>query len=524
MGLVRGRTVGLVVALAALFGLSPAASAAAEQIAYNCGDDLCVVDPDNPGEQPTDLTNTASGSERYPVWSPRGDLIAYTGYYPEPGNETWDVYTLDPAEAAPREVTNVSQTPTYNEEVEFPNWSPDGNLVAFGSRPVANPSPLGSEAYVGLANGTALPTPIGSSSANEGLPDFSPDGATVAFLRNGSSVWTAPADGTGSPAQLPIAAYGTIWSPDGRYMAGLSFGGSAQVEVTAVDGSGSHPLPAAASLNTETIDWSCDSTRLTYVADEEPLDQVRVAPADGSGPGVQIPMPTGWYVPHNPRFSPDGTKVAFDARPSSGGEIEQILVAPADGSAAATPVTKWTTEASQPTWKPGPSCAGSVPPPVSPPTPPAAQPGGAAAGSGAGTKPGSQQPVKVKLAFFNQVRVTGGFMPAASIDCHAEGGHPTGKVAEICAASAEAVATGVAPAGLRPWAKPKLSRVVFASGSVRVPEGKKKTLKLKVTAAGKKLLKSGKPIALKLTITVKHGSAKPEKKTKTVTVEPAKKK
>ena len=521
-----------IIAFAALFAFAPSGSAVADEIAYNCSEDICVVNPDQP-EEKADLTNTNSGNEQYPVWSPLGDLIAYDGYYPVPLNETWDVYTLDPAEAVPRSATDVSQTSEFNEETEYPNWSPDGTRIAFGSRPRSSSNPLGTEAYVGRADGAAAPTPIGSSTANESEPYFSPDGATVAFLRNASAVWTAPADGSGSPTQLGIAAYGVNWSPDGRSFAGVSFGATDQVEVTALDGSGTHALPAPVTINTETIDWSCDSTRLAYVADEEPLDHVRVVPADGSGSGVQIPLPAGWIVPRAPRFSPDGTRVAFSARPSSGNTTEQIVVAAADGSGVAMPVTKESGAGNnQPAWKPGAACGGTVQPPVSPPSTPGGSPGGGSggsagsggAGSGGGAKGGgSRKPVKVLLSFFNHPTLDPTHMRVVGIDCHAQGGHPTGEVAEICAAAGKAYTSGsISTSSSLPLSRAtgsKSSKVLFAKGAVRVPEGKKKTLALKITKAGQKLLATGKPISLKVTVTVKHGSAKAETKTKTVTVQ-----
>jgi Tol biopolymer transport system component len=535
LSLVHRRAVVFAV-LAAFFALLPIARAGAEEIAYSCSEDICVVDPAIPN-QVTDLTNTTTGSETYPVWSPLGSRIAYTGYYPVPGNETWDIYTLDPAEAAPREATNVSETSEFNEELEYPNWSPDGTLIAYGSRPISSGNPLKTEAFVGRADGTGA-TPIGSSTAYESQPHFSPDGATVALQREGQEVLMAPADGSSAPAGTGIYAYGTYWSPDGRFFAGLNIGATGTIEVTALDGSGTHALPAPASNGTGTIDWSCDSSRLAYVGDEEPLDHIRVAPADGSGPGVQIPLPNGWILPRDPRFSPDGTKVAFSARPLSGDTTDQIVVAAADGSGVAVPVTAGAAAGNtQPNWKPGPSCAGTVPPPVSPPSEPGGSSGGGSsgggsggggstggAGGGGGKGPGgagSKTPLKVKLAFFNHPSIEAHHMVIAGINCHAEGGHPTGAIAEICAASGKAYTSGTTSKS-SPFkatkGKAKPAKVLFAKGAVRVPEGKSKKLSLKLTAAGEKLAATGKPIKLTLSVTLPQSSGKPEKKTVTVTV------
>ncbi|HEV2858093.1 MAG TPA: hypothetical protein VGW80_06795 [Solirubrobacterales bacterium] len=502
----RSRLPLLLVVSSILVCLWAAAPAGGEQLAYQCESDLCLIDPDNPTDN-KDITNTASAWEWYPEWSPLGNMIGYMGLYP-PADETWEIYTVDPTKSDP-EAINVSQTPDFSENETF-DWSPDGSRIAFSSHPLSSANPLGDEAHVGRADGAAEPVAIGSSAADEGGPHFSPDGNTVVLLRSGA-VYMAPADGSGT--LTPVGgAPGVFWSPDGRYLAGFRFGSYPYgLEISNVDGSGRHELDKPIDLGT-TVDWSCDSTRVTYVADEEPLDQVWVVPVDGSSVGVQIPMPPGWFVPHNPKFSPDGTRIAFDARPDSGPGYEQILVAPADGSAPAVPITSTSLNSERPAWKPGPSCAAQLSPPVSPSQP----------GSGSGTTspgaipPPTKAPVKLKLSLFKAPVIHGHFMTIAGIDCHAQGGHPTGEVAEICAAAANAYSTAVAPQTAFRRAKPKTSKILFAKGAVKVPAGKKKPLKLKITSAGKKLLKPGKTLALKLSVTTRRGSSKPATTKRTV--------
>lgn len=517
----RLRTSLLFVVLAAVAALSPAAVAGAEQLAYQCESDICLIDPDNPTDN-KDITNTATGWEWYPEWSPLGNLIGYMGLYP-PADESWEIYTLDPAESDP-EATNVSQTADREENQQF-DWSPDGSRIAFSSHPRSSANPLKDEAYVGRADGAAAPVAIGSSAAEEGGPHFSPDGNTVAMLRDGA-VYMAPADGSGT--LTPVAgAPGPMWSPDGRYLAGFRSGSYPYgLEISNVDGSGRHELEKPIDGGT-TVDWSCDSTRVAYVADEEPnFDQVWVAPVDGSSIGVQIPMPEGWIVPHNPKFSPDGTRIAFDARSSSGPGYEQILVAPADGSGPAVPITTTSLNSERPSWKPGPACASQVPPSVSPGGSGGSGSGG---GSSSGTGPGgslapTQTPIKLKLSLFKQPVIHGHFMTIAGINCNAEGAHPTGKVAEICAAAANARPTSVAPKTAFRLEKPKTSKPLFAKGAVKVPAGQTKNLKLKITPAGLKLLKPGKTLSLKITITTRQGPSKPVTKTMTVKVKGSAKK
>ena len=310
-------------------------------------------------------------------------------------------------------------------------------------------------------------------------------------------IYSAAADGTGVPTQFAKATgIEPSVSPDGKYLAVQTLSGYPYViAIYRTDGSGAYELVKNADLGPD-LSWSPDSTKVTYVDDEEPsggnnaIDQIWVAPADRSSEGNAVPMPPGWIVPHNPVFSPDGTRVAFDARMSTGPGYEQILVGPADGSAPAVPITEGELQDQEPAWKPGPGGPKSVPPPP---------------GDVIKTKP----PHTFRLAVLKHVKIVNGFLRAVGIDCDAQGGHPTGKVAEICAARGEATYLQTRTEG-RAWArqKGKPRKIAFAKGHVNVPEGKTKTLPLKLTGAGKKLLKPGRKLKLTVSVTVTRTSGK----------------
>jgi Tol biopolymer transport system component len=513
----------LVSLLLSLALLIPASAGAADEIAYNCGDDICVINPDAGGSV-TNLTETAAGTgnEQWPTWSPDGTRIAYRGFYYVTGNEETNVYVLDPAEAAPRNPIDVSQNTDRDVDFAAPAWSPDGTRIAWSATADSSATSPQTGLYIGASAGTSLPYRIGTN--REGShPTWSADGATVAFGSPGGIYLTSGLT-SGAATFLPNGlGLAPQWSPNGQWIATEGTSYPYKVRIVAADGSGSHELPRPID-STGAIDWSADSTRLTYVADEEPsADQVRVVPADGSNAGVVISMPLGWIVPHNPKLSPDGTRVVFTARLSSGPGYEQLLVAPSDGSAVATPLTMAAEQSTEPDWKP----TGTNP---NPPVNPGGGTGGAAAsGGGASGKgpPATQAPKKVNLAYFKEPRILSsggvpGHLLAVSVDCHAQGGHPTGWVAEFCAANASAYARGVAPAGLRPNARAKGGgkKVLFAKGAVKVKEGKKKPLLMKITPEGQKLLKKGKPLHLTLSVSSKRGNGPLTKSTKTVTVTP----
>ena len=75
----RGRALGLVVGLSAVAAsLIVAPMANADQIAYNCGNDICLINPDNP-EEHTNLTESGTADDVFPSWSPDGNMIAMVG-------------------------------------------------------------------------------------------------------------------------------------------------------------------------------------------------------------------------------------------------------------------------------------------------------------------------------------------------------------------------------------------------------------------------------------------------------------
>jgi Tol biopolymer transport system component len=503
----RRRVLGLAAGLAAIgasvFGTS---IASADQIAYACGSDICLINPDNPGDH-TNLTESSTADDQAPSWSPDGNLIAMVGDYL--GSN--DIFTIDPTKtAAEQEAIAISETLDQQAEGYPPAWSPDGTRIAFSERFNSNAPPnLESEVYVAPRDGTSDPVAIDSTSNRSELtPAWAPDGASLVFSREGF-LWRGPPNNSAKPTILTNSyGYEPAWSPDGSRIATLTFSDPEHIRVTRADGSSFKELPVDADIDS-TVDWSPDSSQVVYVAHEEPDYNVRVAPSDGSAPGHIVPMPEGWIVPHNPTFSPDGTRVAFDAR--SNESYEQILVGPADGSAPAVPITKSSENNEGPDWKPCKGCA----PPAKPQNP------------GSGMEQPTKTPTKVRVVSFKKVYLYPRI--AISIDCFAQGGHPDPK---YCSGDGVAKMFSYTVGshrpwfdGFRPWARPKSRKtIVFAKGSVKVPGGESKEMKLKVTAAGKKLAKPGKTLKARVVVKVSRDHEKPEIFRKTIKVKVPKKK
>jgi dipeptidyl aminopeptidase/acylaminoacyl peptidase len=340
---------------------------------------------------------------------------------------------------------------------------------------------------------------VGPTNVSEVHSSWSADSKTLAFTHQ-NAVYTGPADGSGEAKVLKGGLGNELaWSPDGTWIAAIDAGNDT-VRAIAADGSGNVvEFPVKAELGS-TIAWSPDSKRVTYVNDS---DKVWVAPVSAAeGSGFEIPMATGSIVPHEPVFSPEGTRIAFDANPGRSGEMNnQIYVAASNGSQEAVQLTKGEWGDSEPDWRP--ILGGFKPPP--PPTE-------AKKGGGSGEK---RQPPTIKFASYHHPAVFNEFVTGVYVDCS------LGSTNAACQYHGEG-STGASPIGVKPrvYERSKAKRVVVVKGAVTVPNGKKKELPLKLTPAGRKLLKAGKPLKVDLTITQTAAGFETVKTTETIKVKP----
>ena len=100
-------------AVVAAFG-APSALGAPREIAYRCGSDICLLDPDNPSAV-TNLTNNGNTSlEETPVFSPDGAKLAFISRL----NGTRNIYVMNP-NATAGEGIGVALQVTHYTDNEF---------------------------------------------------------------------------------------------------------------------------------------------------------------------------------------------------------------------------------------------------------------------------------------------------------------------------------------------------------------------------------------------------------------------
>jgi TolB protein len=69
------------------------------------------------------VTKLTTGSDNFPAWSPKGDLIAFTRF----SEDDYDIYTIRPDGTGLKRLT----TTLGNDAHEI--WSPDGRHILFSS-------------------------------------------------------------------------------------------------------------------------------------------------------------------------------------------------------------------------------------------------------------------------------------------------------------------------------------------------------------------------------------------------------
>ena len=285
----------------------------------------------------SDVLGMYTGSMMYFDISPDGSRVVYsTCRYSTGSNFELMVSDLDGTET--RRLTDNGHVDNY------PVWSPDGARIAFISSRTeeGEHDPASYRLYTMAADGSdvRLLAPGADDpyfAAGPHPPEWSPDGERIAFVvyeydgdwEVGRSVYTVGADGAGL-AKVADAVSGPAWSPDGERIAAAGLegeegaalytfatGGSDSVKVadlfhhlSELDTLFDHPVGESGHVWLGSLSWSPDGAMVLFestgvrvsIEDEFVYYSLLVSSVSGDERGPPIQGISAW--------SPDGSRIA----------------------------------------------------------------------------------------------------------------------------------------------------------------------------------------------------------------------
>ena len=335
------------------------------------GDGALVVPDQNSPEEPFHIIRLSidtgetrqltsppprSPGDLRPIVSPDGQTLAFTrGLEPTPS----DIYVLPVTGGEPRRVT-------FDESVITSlTWSEDGGSIVFSSERGASAGAgslwrvrvdastarpeveqlrgIGQRAtgpviarrgrrlaymesvrdtnvWRVAATGEGLAQPLVSSTREENHPDYSPDGARIAFSSNRSGsweVWVASSDGS-NPRQVTsyaaAPAWQPRWSPNGRVLA-FSKG---NVDIYTITPEGSAPRQLTSDPASDTNpSWSRDGRSVYFSSNRSGPYEIWKTALDEPARLLQVTHGGG----RGPRESMDGDRLFYTKRTDSALEI-----------------------------------------------------------------------------------------------------------------------------------------------------------------------------------------------------------
>ena len=195
-----------------------------------------------------------------------------------------------------------------------PNWSPDGQEVAFASNRTGS-----WHVFVAAPGDEGARQITSRSDGDDRRPRWSPDGQRLAFLSRASSgstgwdVWVKPISG-GEPLRLtrdPLDEQDPRWSPDGKWIAFTFRGGrhvNRRIAVVPVAGGESRELlPQKWNGDSHSARWSPDGKRLAFVSDEGGSKSIFIISVEGGEPER---VTDSKHEQTDPAWSPDGAAIA----------------------------------------------------------------------------------------------------------------------------------------------------------------------------------------------------------------------
>ena len=204
------------------------------------------------------------------------------------------------------------------------------------------------DVYSMRVDGTQV-IPITDAGALDNAPRWSPDGLRLAFhsrrQQQGDRVWLMDRDGM-NPSMIPTGgpSYSPTWAGDRLVYA--SRDGNRDIYSIGLDGSDEQRLTTVTGAD-QAPDWHPTRQEIVFQSERTGIFEIFVMSETG-GPATNLSERGLRSV--NPRWSPDGSQIAFASELSEGGAME-IFIMDADGSNK-RPITGRGQRSRHPAWSP----------------------------------------------------------------------------------------------------------------------------------------------------------------------------
>ena len=281
------------------------------------------------GGSPQQIAGDA-GYNRNTVWHPDSKRIFYSA-------NVDGIYQIFLANVDGRKSAQVTNSDVNSFVLDV---SPDGARILYGS--TKEESDVWGVTVAGGAE-TALTSDLGS----ELWPDIAPDGKTIAYqairnLSQGDKISNCSILIRQTSANEPIrlADDGALpqWSPDGNQIAFMRLTGDVQsLWVTQTVGGQNKPLVAGGlvrientllpylSVHTSNFSWSPDGKKIAYVSDKNDRQNLWTIAADGSGESQITSNSDPNLFLSCPLWSADGNRIAYSSKPNYTSPTDKIV-------------------------------------------------------------------------------------------------------------------------------------------------------------------------------------------------------
>ncbi len=237
-----------------------------------------------------------------------------------------DIYVIRPDGTGE---VNITNTPDASET--YPVWSPDKTRILFS---------CDQDLWVMNADGSSRTNLTDTPNDTEGTSTWSPDGTKIAFLRSGTGLFVANADGT-DPQQITSGFADTHpdWSPDGSTIVfarpttpGQSIG-HFQLFTVNVDGTNEQQITNRTDCDDYIPCWSPDGTKIVFQSNGRGgkwwAEDIYVMDADGSN---QVNIRNDSERNVSPVWSPDGSRIVYSHGPYNTSWYWELWTMNADGT------------------------------------------------------------------------------------------------------------------------------------------------------------------------------------------------